>query len=147
MLLKLTSIIALSMCSQSWVVSKVIADRKAHQILSNFSFCHENKFLVCVNILGNKAHSDICNPHVLYSVFLGGVACFYLQFFQLLHTFSKMCLFFQNFTHKSKNCTHKMQKASHLLQNVALHSKYPKHISKANTFAIIIIPVRFLCVT
>ncbi len=22
------------------------------------SFCHENKFLVCVNIPGNKAHSD-----------------------------------------------------------------------------------------
>ncbi len=22
------------------------------------SFCHENKFLVCVNISGNKAHSD-----------------------------------------------------------------------------------------
>ncbi len=31
------------------------------------SFCHENKFLVCVNIPGNKAHSDsdsnwLCHP-------------------------------------------------------------------------------------
>ncbi len=41
-----------------------------------------------------------------------------------------------------------MQNASHLLQNEALHSKYHKHISKqtfANTFAIILIPVR-LCI-
>ncbi len=48
------------------------------------------------------------------------------------------------------NCTHKMQNASHLLQNEVLHSKYHKHISKANicnTSAIILIPVRFLCVT
>ncbi len=46
--------------------------------------------------------------------------------------FSTADTHFQNFTHKSKNCTHKMQNASHLLQNEALHSKYLKHISKAN---------------
>uniref|UniRef100_A0A672LUY3 Zgc:123297 n=1 Tax=Sinocyclocheilus grahami TaxID=75366 RepID=A0A672LUY3_SINGR len=27
-------------------------------IISSSNFCHENKFLVCVNIPGNKAHSD-----------------------------------------------------------------------------------------
>ncbi len=27
-------------------------------LLHSGSFCHENKFLVCVNIPGNKAHSD-----------------------------------------------------------------------------------------
>ncbi len=38
-----------------------------------------------------------------------------------------------------------MQNASHLLQNIlTLHSKYHKHISKANTFAIILIPVKLL---
>ncbi len=47
--------------------------------------------------------------------------------FYCLHTFSKLCLFFQ-----SKNCTDKMQNASHLLQNEALDSKYHKHILKAN---------------
>ncbi len=53
-------------------------------------------------------------------------------FFNCPHTFSNLCLFIQNFAHKSKNCTQKMQNASHLLQNKALHSKYHKHISKAN---------------
>ncbi len=52
----------------------------------------------------------------------------YKKKIQLL-TFSKLCLFFQNLTQKSKNCTRKMQNASHLLQNEALHSKYHKHIS------------------
>ncbi len=52
--------------------------------------------------------------------------------FNCLHTFSKMCLFFQKCTHKSKNCTHNIPNTSHHLQNKALHSKYHKHISKAN---------------
>ncbi len=53
--------------------------------------------------------------------------------------------FFFYFTLKSKNCTHKMLNASHLLQNEALHSKYDKHILKANIFALILIPLRLLC--
>ncbi len=54
-------------------------------------------------------------------------------FFNCLHTFSKLWLFFfQTFTHKSKNRTHKMLIASHHLQNEVLHSKYYKHILKAN---------------
>ncbi len=58
---------------------------------------------------------------------------FILQFFLTAYThFQNFASFFQNFTHKSKNCTHTMQNASHLLQNEALHSKYHKHISKAN---------------
>ncbi len=72
-----------------------------------------------------------------------------LQVFLTAYTyFQNVASYFQNFTHKSKNCTHKMQNASHLLQNEALHSKYHKHIQKqtfANTFAIILISVRFLC--
>ncbi len=38
-----------------------------------------------------------------------------------------------------------MQNASHLLQIEALHSKYDKHILKANIFALILIPLRLLC--
>ncbi len=29
------------------------------------SFCHENKFLICVNIPGNKAHSDSHSERIL----------------------------------------------------------------------------------
>ncbi len=55
------------------------------------------------------------------------------SFFQLLtHIFKTLPLYFPSFTHKSKSCTHEMQNTSHLLQNEALHSKYHKHISKAN---------------
>ncbi len=43
------------------------------------------------------------------------------SFFNCLHTFSKRCLFFQNFTLKSKNCTHQMphisSKIKHCIQN------------------------------
>ncbi len=42
-----------------------------------------------------------------------------------------------------------MQNASHILQNEALHLKYHKHIQKqtfANTIAIILIPIIFVCV-
>ncbi len=46
-------------------------------------------------------------------------------FFQLLtHIFKTLPLFFQNFTHKSKNCTHKMENAhiscqmKHCIQNI-----------------------------
>ncbi len=53
----------------------------------------------------------------------------YYSFFQLrTHIYSHVL------THKYKNCTHNMQNWSHLL-----HLKYHKHISKANTFAIILI--------
>ncbi len=46
--------------------------------------------------------------------------------------------------HTNPRIAHKMQNASHLLQNEALHLKYHKHISKANTFAVILIPVCFI---
>ncbi len=60
------------------------------------------------------------------------ILCVYSLFSTAYTHFQNFASFFQNFTHKSKNCTHKMQNASHLLQNEALHSKYHKHISKAN---------------
>ncbi len=59
------------------------------------------------------------------------VDCAFAVLYGCLH-FKNVTYFFQNFSHKSKNCTHKMLNASHLLQNEALHSKYNKHISKAN---------------
>ncbi len=46
-----------------------------------------------------------------------------LQCFSTAYIF-KTLTFFLNFTHKSKNCTHKMLNS--------LHSKYHKHVSKAN---------------
>ncbi len=55
-----------------------------------------------------------------------------LQYFTVAYILKTLAMFFQNFTHKSKNCTHKMLNDSHLLQKEAMHSKYNKHISKAN---------------
>ncbi len=66
--------------------------------------------------------------------------------YSLCLVFSFNCLHVQNFAsffqNKSKNHTKCL---TYLLQNEALHSKYHKRISKANTFAIILIPVRFVC--
>ncbi len=62
------------------------------------------------------------------------------QFVSAAYThFPNFAFFFKRHTQIQE--LHKMQKASHLLQNEALRSKYHKHISKANTFAIISIPV------
>ncbi len=85
---------------------------------------------------GVRVHRDISKLSFHFALILIQLNNIYIYiyrfFFSCLHTFSKLCLFFLNFTHKSKNYTHKMQNASHLLQNEALHSKYHKHISKAN---------------
>ncbi len=39
------------------------------------SFCHENKFLVCVNIPGNKAHSDLWEDLIRFSLYMFSPAC------------------------------------------------------------------------
>ncbi len=61
--------------------------------------------------------------------------------------FQNFASYFQNFTHRSKNCTHKMPhnfcKMKHCIQNITNTSQKQAF---ANTFAIILIPVRFLCV-
>ncbi len=46
-----------------------------------------------------------------------------------MHTFLTLRL---KTLHSNPRSAHKMQNTSHLLQNEALHSKYHKHISKAN---------------
>ncbi len=79
-----------------------------------------------IHMYPNSSCSAIGYYHTNYDLIL-------LQFFSTAYRhFQNFASFFQNFTHKSKNCTHKMQNASHLLQNESLHSKYHKHISKAN---------------
>uniref|UniRef100_A0A673N4P7 ST8 alpha-N-acetyl-neuraminide alpha-2,8-sialyltransferase 7.1 n=1 Tax=Sinocyclocheilus rhinocerous TaxID=307959 RepID=A0A673N4P7_9TELE len=102
------------------------------------SFTEElDDFLKCPhkpNTTEQELNRCVCVFISIYSFFSAA-----FTHFQNLASF----FFFSNFTHKCKNHTHKMQNASHLLQNEALHSKYHKHISKANTFAIILIP--FCC--
>ncbi len=68
-------------------------------------------------------------------------------FFQLLsHIFKTLPIFFsQNFTHKSKNCTQNakhLTSLKHYIQNITNTSQKQ---TSANTFAIILIPVRFVC--
>ncbi len=69
--------------------------------------------------------------------------CSVYRFVQMLtHIFKALPLYFFYFT---LLIAHKIQNASNLLQNEAL--QYHKQISKANTFTIISIPIRFVSVT
>ncbi len=57
----------------------------------------------------------------------------YYSFFQLFtHIFKTLSFFLLLYTQIQELHTHTMQKASNILQNEAQHSKYHKHISKAN---------------
>ncbi len=42
------------------------------------SFCHENKFLICVNIPGNKADSDSVSVYLMLRY--GGFSYFFLYY-------------------------------------------------------------------
>ncbi len=70
--------------------------------------------------------------HLLKQWFATSYWWFKFHIYNFFQVFKHILIFFQNFTHKSKNCTLKMQNSSHLLQNEALCSKCNKHISKAN---------------
>ena len=59
-------------------------------------------------------------------------------FFNCLHNFFLLVLFFQNFTHKSKNCTHKMPRFSckmkHCFQNITNTSQKHTFVSCCKHF-------------
>ncbi len=58
---------------------------------------------------GVRVHRDISKLSFHFALILIQLNNIYIYiyrfFFSCLHTFSKLCLFFQNLTHKSKNCT------------------------------------------
>ncbi len=69
-----------------------------------------------------------------------------VHFFSAANThFSKLCLFF-HFKHKSKNCTHNAKCLPSLAKRCTAF-KISQKQTFANTFAIILIPVRCVCVS
>jgi len=85
-----------------------------------------------VSILGQRDLTEQILIQVKTPMTWSKSSRFYRFFSTAYIHFQNFASFFQNFTHKYKNCTKKIKNGSHFLQNYALHSKYHKHVSKAN---------------
>ncbi len=116
---------------------------------SKFSHFGTNKLKLKLNNQNLSKNTSSCvyvqntNIQIIHNYYILGTKMYlvcsrliigtFTVLFQLLtHIFKTLPLFFKTL-HTNPRIAHtKCKNASHLLQNEALHSKYHKHISKAN---------------
>ncbi len=115
---------------------------QTHKLFISLSVCVCVCVCVCMCLTSLSGRSDLVSlSSVGHNASLHSRCCCIAVFFSCFHTFSKLCLFFSKTLHKSKNCTQNV-KWSTAFKISQTHLK-SKHLQTP----LILIPVRFVCVT